>query len=322
MNRTFHLLVMLSTVLLSPLAIAHCQHAYFFEPKIKNLSFGNVVVPHHLPVGSILREHDFNEINNSQLTVFCSERRYIKWFNSQFSLSPDYHETIYNSTIPGVGIKFILNDNRTLSGPLPYYNEKAPVCRDNYESVAYCGNVFTTLSVQLIKTDKITGSGKIPNAQLIEVTANDLKLYQYNLLNTSISTPSCFFTQYNHHVSMGKIQQNHFNGIGSHSPPIPFSFSLQCSAQTPVDLSFKGQHSISTDKSIIALDDKPNKAQGIGLQILYRGKKVDINQPFKLISRTHVFQELLDFSAQYVQYQDKIASGEANVTLTLELSYP
>nr|WP_314265810.1 fimbrial protein [uncultured Moellerella sp.] len=322
MNRIRYLLLTLLTLLLSPIAAAYCQHAYFFEPRTHNLSFGNVVVPHHLPAGSILREHDFNQMSNSELTIFCYERRMIKWFNSQFLLLPNYHETVYDSTIPGIGIKFILNDNRTLSGALPYYNETAPVCQDNYESVAYCGNVFRTLSVQLIKTDRVTGSGKIPNGQLIEASVHDLKLYRYNLTNTSISTPSCFFTQYDHHVSMGKIQQSQFRGVGSHSPPVPFSFSLQCSSQTALDITFKGKQSISSDNSIIALDEQNNKAQGIGLQILYKGRKVGINQPLQLLPTTHLFQDIVDFSAQYVQYQEQIKSGDANVTVTLAISYP
>ncbi|MDE5306421.1 fimbrial protein [Providencia stuartii] len=110
--------------------------------------------------------------------------------------------------------------------------------------------------------------------------------------------------------------------MGSHSAPVSFYLTLNCSGETSVGIILSGRASHSADHSVIALDKRPDSAQGIGLQLRFQGEPIPLNKVFNLGTSFDRSPYAIYFEAQYVQIHPSVSAGKANATATLQIVYP
>ncbi|MEQ4619927.1 fimbrial protein [Providencia vermicola] len=301
---------------------SQCQYVANFTPHHTILSLGSIMVPHRLAVGSVIRELTVNEIDNYPIMVECSSPAYAQWGNSLFTLSSEHDNTLYQTNIDGIGLRFIPLEQTLGRDRLPLVNQSPYSCHTSNYRYRYCGSALKGIRIQLIKTKSIVGSGELSTDQLIEASIGNLPVQSYRFVNTKIMTPSCEFVEKHKRVKMNKVKQRQFQGIGSHSTPVPFYLTLNCSGKTSVGIILRGRSSHYADNSVIALDKRPDSAQGIGLRIRFQGEALPLNQIFHLGTSFNREAYAVYFDAQYVQTQASVRAGKANATATLQIVYP
>lgn len=301
---------------------SQCQYEPTFTPHHTSLSIGTIMVPHRLPVGSVIQEITLNEIDQYPVMVSCQTPTRAQWGNSLFPLLSEQYHAMHQTNVEGIGIRFIPQEQSFSRDRLPLVNHSPYNCYNTSYQYSYCGNAFRGIRVQLIKTKASTGSGVLASHQLIEASIGNLIVQSYRFLNTQIITPSCELQEKHKRVKMNKVKQSQFRGVGSHSTPIPFYLTLNCSGETAVGIIFSGRSAGYFDDSVIALDKRPDSAEGIGLQILFQGDAISLNKPFHLGTSFDRSPYAVYFSAQYIQTQSYISAGKANATATLQVVYP
>lgn len=68
---------------------------------------GTVTVPHRLAVGSVIQEVTLNGLSDNPIMVDCRSPVQAKWENSQFPLLSNGYNSIYQTNIDGIGLRFI-----------------------------------------------------------------------------------------------------------------------------------------------------------------------------------------------------------------------
>lgn len=301
---------------------SQCQYEPNFTPHHNSLSLGDVIIPHRLPAGSVIKEITLNEIEQYPPMVSCPTPTSAQWDNSLFPLLSEQHHATHQTNIDGIGIRFIPQEHTFSHAKLPFINHSPYFCDNTSYRYRYCGNAFRGIRVQLIKTKSSTGSGELDSHQLIAASIGNLIVQSYRFLNTRIITPSCELQEKHKRVKMNKVKQSQFRGVGSHSSPIPFYLTLNCNGATAVGAIFSGRSAGYFDDSVIALDNRSDSAEGIGLQILFEGQAIPLNKPFHLGTSFDKSPYAVYFSAQYTQTQPHIRAGKANATATLQIIYP
>lgn len=301
---------------------SQCQYEPHFTPHHTSLSLGAIIVPHQLSAGSVIQEITLNEIAQYPTMVSCQTSTSAQWGNSLFPVLSEQHYVTHQTNIDGIGIRFIPLEQAFNRDKLPFVNHSPYSCYNTSYRYSYCGNVFRGIRVQLIKTKASTGSGILASHQLIEASIGNLIVQSYRFLNTQIITPSCELQEKHKRVKMNKVKQSQFRGVGSHSSPIPFYLTLNCRGATAVGTIFRGRSAGYFDDSVLALDKRPDSAEGIGLQILFQGEAIPLNKPFHLGTSFDKSPYAVYFSAQYIQTQPYTRAGKANATATLQIIYP
>lgn len=301
---------------------SQCQYVPNFTPHHTVLSLGMVTVPHRLAVGSVIQEVTLNGLSDNPIMVDCRSPVQAKWENSQFPLLSNGYNSIYQTNIDGIGLRFIPQGAAFSRDKLPFVNDSPNACHITSHRYSYCGNALNGIRVQLVKTKNITGSGILSSHRLIEASIGHLPVQSYRFLNTKIVTPSCELLEKHKRVKMKKVKQSQFRGIGSHSAPVSFYLTLNCSGETSVGIILSGRASHSADHSVIALDKRPDSAQGIGLQLRFQGEPIPLNKVFNLGTSFDRSPYAIYFEAQYVQIHPSVSAGKANATATLQIVYP
>jgi type 1 fimbria pilin len=99
---------------------------------------------------------------------------------------------------------------------------------------------------------------------------------------------------------------------------------LSCNNNTNVNVTLNGEQNPETsDASVLALSGQGSEsvAKGIGVQLLYNGAPLKLNEMFKFETTESNAIVTYPLTARYIQTEDKIKAGSANATATLNLTY-
>ncbi|KOY63177.1 adhesin [Photorhabdus heterorhabditis] len=305
----------------SYISAASCQFDKEFKPEITNLSFGTLYVPRDHAIGTTIYEYRADELTNKGNIFYCDTSVKTSWGYTSYK-SADYNkDAIYESGVPGVGIRI------NTWGPgygldwLPRIVHD-PISCDN-SAHWYCGNTWGYLTIQLIKIAPTTGSGFVKNGQLIQARINDNIVHTYRLGNTRIMTKSCSLKDTNIIVPMGDIKKSDFSGVNSTAGGKDFEVILDCDDDVNIQLMLDGKQAKNNLYHVWALDQDNNQttASGVGLQILHNNQPVIIHSQINIGNSYSGGKLSIPLHARYFQIDRNITPGQANVTATITLTY-
>uniref|UniRef100_UPI00292BC236 fimbrial protein n=1 Tax=unclassified Enterobacter TaxID=2608935 RepID=UPI00292BC236 len=163
----------------------------------------------------------------------------------------------------------------------------------------------------LIRTFPNTNDSSVLATEYFELGGTNI----INQLACSVSTSSLSFP-------IGNVPSEQFIAVGTVSQQISTqNLGLNCDAGAAIKVTMTGiQSPDSSDPSILALSTGENTATGVGVQLLYGGKPLQLNQMLNL-KNSAGGQETFPITARYIQTKDKVTAGSANATATLNITY-
>ncbi|MDX7988023.1 type 1 fimbrial protein [Xenorhabdus sp. 12] len=305
----------------------HCRYAPGFTAKTTGVSFGDIVIPRNYPIGTTIKEIYLDEVDVQGYLAFCDYQTSATWDEPALNRAHYNYDAIYESGIPGVGIRI------NTWGPgfgidwLPRKAYPAQYCYPVdgfYRKVPYCGKTFGYLTVQLIKIAPTTGSGMMENRLLTRARlGHDITMHTFYLTNTRIITQGCSLTQSTTFVNMGEVKTSDFRGVNSTAGLKNFNLDVDCDANLHVGVELDGRPAKNYSNNIWALDYSSDNvtATGIGLQILLFNKPLDMREPILLRPSRAVRHFSIPLQARYIQTDARITPGKADATATVILTY-
>ncbi|MCY1297220.1 Fimbrial protein [compost metagenome] len=191
------------------------------------------------------------------------------------------------------------------------------------------------LLVSFYKTAKVIGSGEISNKQVGAFISriDDLwnpgwKAWAYpesivRISSIKANTLSCSLTAPSINVDMDKVGSHLFGGVGTwpgDNNTKPFSIPLSCAAGAKVNLKIDGNVQ-NASQGVLKLDAGKNSATGVGIQLLYDEKPVELGKTFKVGTASSKGEFNIPLKARYLQTEPTLTPGEANGSATITLTY-
>ncbi|MBD2785569.1 fimbrial protein [Xenorhabdus sp. DI] len=296
--------------------------------KMTPVSFGTIVISRDHPIGTTIGEIRLDQVIEQGNIALCHQPTPASWDESGFIRANYNNDAIYESGVPGVGIRI------NTWGPgygidwLPRIVERPSTCNTSSYShrngQLYCGRTWGYLTVQLIKIAPTTGSGDTHRQVLTRARlGNGITVNTFYLENTHIITQGCSLKQNTTFVNMGDIRKSEFRGIYSTAGDKSFELGLDCDANLNVQVLLDGRPAKNNANNIWALDYSSDNvtATGVGLQILYRNRPISMRAPFVSGSTQSGGYIQIPLSARYIQTDTRITPGKADATATVTLTY-
>jgi len=226
------------------------------------------------------------------------------------------YKNVYETSVPGVGITVATGDSRYFfSSP----GQEVPFAGTWQWS--YWGRSYT---ITLTKINPATGSGNTGQIRAVmSLSGINPDPVTISLLGANIKTLACSINNTTFSVPMGDIPAADFTGTGSTPKSSTFDLGMDCDADANINITLRGtQTPDSDDMSIISLSNygQPGVADGVGVQLLYGGKPINVNELINL-EKSSGGQESLPFTVRYIQTKGMVKPGSANATLTLDITY-
>ncbi|CDL81908.1 fimbrial protein [Xenorhabdus szentirmaii] len=309
-------------------AYTFCQHNEGVTAKTTRVSFGKIVIPRDYAIGRVIKEIYLGEVEQLGDIAYCDHPTYVSWDEPAFKRAHYNYDAIYDSGVPGVGIRI------NTWGPgfgidwLPRVSDRVLTCYPSQEAtgkIQYCGKTWGYLTLQLVKIAPTTGSGKLEHRLLTRARLNrDVTIHTFYLADTEIVTQGCSLTQTTTYVNMGNIKTSEFRGVNSTAGTKGFTLRLDCNANLTVSVSLDGRPAKNSSNNIWALDYSNDNAtaKGIGLQILLFNRTLSMREPFLIRSSNAIRHFYMPLQARYIQTKPRITPGKANATATITLTYP
>lgn len=197
-----------------------------------------------------------------------------------------------------------------------------------------------TFAFKLIKTGPIAANAGVSAGQTATWDTGNLTLLQLNLGNDIQITPqTCRVTSGTQHVLLTKasgLPTRVFGGIGSTSPPVGFSITVDCTNTAEgvrVNMAFTDQQTPgnSTRQLPLSTTTTGTNAKGVQIQILYNNFPVRFGRPLAAAdnpAQFYVFTtsdnspiNTIQFAARYIQTESEVTSGNASGIATFTMSY-
>lgn len=276
----------------------------------KSLSFGNVVVTRDAAEGSVIATAETGSYNNGNSLAFCDSAAYFAVQPTKWTTPGSSGQNVYNTNIPGVGIRLSINDN-----PIPYYLTTTSLMRI----------IIRNIKAELIKTGPVTG-GVLDNGHLAIAydSRGPLDIARVSLegTNTIVNETSCRVTTPNIEVNLNEHRKSDFSGPGTGTDWVPFSIGLYCSNTALIRVRIDAV----ADKDagvpgVIKLDSVQDGASGVGVQLWYSNENTPVLFGQDYSRQSSGGDDLIKLKARYYQTQGNIKGGKANATATFTLSY-
>lgn len=314
--------MMIIKILLAIISVSWCSMSIAGTCKnivdqISTVSFGTMVVQRDTPVGTVISSKSSSG-TSAYLTecVFPVTLRFSMYY--QGGKLSNLGEHIYDTNIPGVGVRFSTG----------YYFDNPPTITSYSDSGSVVG--WWGGNVELIVTGKVTsGSLSAETLGKIGVQGSD-EVYRdgltVNLTGGEIVAPACSLTTQALNFPIGNVKASDFGGsIGSvpSSSTVTENLGLSCDVDANINIELNGAKNNDTDlTSVLAITDQGNAgiADGVGVQLLYNGTPLELNKNIVLKKSTGG-QETFPIVARYYQTKTTVMPGKANTSATLNLTY-
>ncbi|HDX8833567.1 fimbrial protein [Klebsiella oxytoca] len=294
---------------------ASCQFTNGVTAEVPGyLSFGNVAVQRDVPVGSVIATATTGAYNGGNAIAGCSEAWTYRWELSKWGTLSTLGGNIYNTNLPGVGIRL----TNTASGKeLPY--------DQSMNSNTYVVISSNGIKAELIKTGDITGGALSTGVLARASVANQFYLANATLNGTNtITSESCSVITNPVNVPLGDHDKSEFSGPGSATAWQTFNINLSCIQGARINVRIDATaDSDAGVPGVIKLDSDPVNASGVGVQLWYRyeDSPVQFGQERYYYTSPSGGNEYVQLQARYYQTTQSVTAGKANATATFTLTY-
>lgn len=320
------LLLAVSVVSLSVLS----QHAWAAcsigsenrTPQKLNLDMGMISVDPKLPVGGVISTRHFPLNSAGLLALQCdSSGGSVKGVieGSSFTSLAD----VYQTNIKGVGIRFSLDDQHI---NFPY---QAAVVADKK-------TFGQQLTVELVKTDRVTGTGTLTEAMTTRYyldgddPSRPILTAQFQANSTVLNNPTCGFSpeSVQQTVQMQPIKAAQLTAVGQTAAAQNFTVGFSCApgyaAKTiEVKFHYQSDHNAPASNVLKNLSQTGCDAQGVGIALYF----TDFNN-YPLDSGGGIFFSgyvhnlpQVRIRASYYQTLPQIIPGAVYATMMMNMTY-
>ncbi|PHM60204.1 fimbrial protein [Xenorhabdus ishibashii] len=303
-----------------------CQYSAGFVAGMTPVSFGKITVPRNHPIGTTIKEIRLDQVDEKGNIALCDTYQPTKWEKPDLTPANYNSDAIYESGVPGVGIRINTWGAGYGIDWLPRtatYPFTCPSPQHLQWKTQYCGRSWGYLTVQLIKIAPTTGSGAVNSAKLTRAMLGyNTHIHTFYLSNTYIMTKGCSLNRKMISVNMGEVKKSDFRGINSTAGMQHFDIDINCDANVNVGLTLDGRSASWNTQDIWALDYSDNvTAKGVGLQILYQNRPVTMRTPVVSGSTQSGGNITIPLYARYIQTESDVKPGRADATVTITFVY-
>lgn len=303
---------------LSPVTHAACKFVNGVTASvIRNVSFGTVTVQRDTPAGTVLSTRTTGAYNNGRTIAGCDTSWVYQWSNSRFNTLSRLGNKIYDTNIPGIGLR-LSNTAASSTAYLPY-------------ETTFSANVYVLINKDGIKAELIktsvgaVGSGNLSTGSLASASVkNQFYIAGITLTGTNRIVPvACSVTNTAITVPMGNVLSSSFSGVGSTAASQNFNIPLDCDAQTRVKITLDATRDSSGAAGVIALNSASTQdtAKGIGVQVLYRNNPVAFGSAISVGTVASTGTYNIPLTARYYQTSSPVQAGQANAVATFTMTY-
>ncbi|WP_044173113.1 fimbrial protein [Phytobacter massiliensis] len=328
----------------------------FTMPIINTIS-----VPPDTPVGKEIYRQKISLSGQGPMSIKCDSAG-LFYFSYKYLTTPitppTYSNEVYNTNLPGIGIKFVSGLRSGDAFPVTYPSTNCTAA----STICNWTNGFAAASwFSLIKTANNVPAGKVSASSLPSVIYSIgqagamVDVYKITLSgDIQITTPTCDITLASQSmtVNLGRHEMSTFNGKGATTDWKDASINLSNCGQffgnsqgANVIATFNGDNVKVTmpysnfvtvtltslngiedaTKGIMKLDDSPNQATGIGIQLSTSEDTaglVNLTRGFTQALPMNGVQEVtIPLYARYIQTTDRATAGLANGRLEYTIAY-
>jgi type 1 fimbria pilin len=277
----------------------------------KTLNFGNVIAQRDAPVGSILATVSL-PASNIQLAT-CTNSGYQNATMVYLGGQTTSLSNVYQTNIPGVGIKGTI------------WSLVLSVSQYRSYTVDLIDSAASTFS--LVKTGNII-SGALSGGLAANITYDGSSgdAMDINLTSSNVTQVACSITTPNLSFPIGDILASTFSTTVGTTPTAANNtqnLGLNCDAGANINVSLSGtQNPDVSTTSVLALTGQGSAgvAKGVGVQILYNSTPLILNNRI-VLKQSSGGQETFPLTARYYQTKTSVATGSANASATLNLTY-
>lgn len=309
-NIAARILLSVATLFSSGSAMAYCNGGtfdFYFD-------FGTVTVARDAPVGTVIATA--RALNSTTSYATCTTITDTWAYAGTIFTAHSPIAYVYNTNIPGVGIQLY-----STTQWLPW---QGMTLGANAKTPQYYADAT---KYKLIKTGTIpSGNYSLTQGLILRHSVDTLgDVYRINIGSGSVTAVACTLNSNAINVPLEDVLGTSLTAIGSVAKPKTFDVGLNCDAGARVNVQMSGTKNTDTSAvGVLQLTNagSPGVAKGVGIQILYNGSPLALNN--RLVLKTSSGgQETFTFTAQY--YQTKAAAsvttGSANTTMTLDITY-
>lgn len=345
------------SMLFSTLGYTACTPIQGFLTTDIKMNIGRVIVKATDQIGTILKKSQINIAGNNS-TVYCNNTMSIfgglfgiSWGSNQGGIERDntvyatlskqpqlsnLGDSIYNTNIPGIGIRLYREvfNYQSFSGYYPYSRKlQSP------QTYRLGEGYFV---IEVIKTANQTGSGTLSPGRYSSYYTDGFESLPI-LTSTiygdtvSITSASCSIQgDANKLVRLPTVTNTGFKGIGSTQGEQAFNINISCNGgasasnyqeSSQIGLSFDFSPDPTTNQAIENTATSNSKASGVGVQLIS-----DYNNQNKIITKnSSIFlgsvqtnqnaSYQVPLRARYYQTNTRVNAGEVKALATLTIDY-
>ncbi|CAI2074517.1 Type-1A pilin [Serratia quinivorans] len=327
-NRPLCPRLLIALLLTGFVASSTAQAAYCTVVGTRTTTFSALTLQRDIPVGALLAESIIPRSQvwdcSSAVGVVSGQYTGVKTYGTYNSLLDGVR--IYNTDVTGVGYSLAIKGCGNAGWQsITTDSNYTEIC--SISGIWAGGNVQDSYRVRLYKTGPVT-SGTITNqrigvgiTKIAGVWDNEAAI---NINSFTITKVACSLSSTSINVPLGDVLISKFTGVGVSTADKSFNLGLTCDKEAKINVSLAGtQNTDTTEASVLALTSagQTGTATGVGVQLLYGGTPLKINNNLALKTSTAGGKETLPFTARYYQTKATVGIGQANSSATLNITY-
>lgn len=289
------------------------------SPYTTTLNPGDIIVQRDTPVGTVIATVTTPSPRTGGVWNNCINGGGTNYYYMSMFPTPSPVSGYYNTNIPGVGVAVGYSTAIPASFRSP--------ANAQFTAASGISNAYP-LYLTFVKTGDIV-SGRLSSGLLAYAYADgspSVKGVTVNINGNAITQVACSITTPNLTFPIGDVLASAF---GTAVGTIPSgaqntqNLGLNCDAQANINASLSGTQNPDVGTgSVLALTGQGNSnvAKGVGVQILYNGSPLVLNNRI-VLKRSSGGQEALPLTARYYQTKTSVTTGIANASATLNLTY-
>lgn len=220
--------------------------------------------------------------------------------------------TVYQTNLAGIGVRVSLRaiggyggfPDRPTPSPFSQRVDNPAALPDAVWKLGYF-----RLTIELIKTGPAATPGELEYHSERFLMAEHTPLAALDLTGR-ISTAGCSVNDATPAlIKLPAAMLDHFGGVGKTTGDTPFALQLDCNSAVTVFLRVDGAEPLTArGHGVLRNDATDDRAQGIGVQLLYHRQSVVLNHEMTLGSAS-AGRFTLPLTARYYQTRSRITAG-------------
>jgi type 1 fimbria pilin len=331
-NRTRFPLLLIALLLTGIAASSAAQAAKCTLLSSGTTAFSDITVQRDAPAGTELARYQFPDAQLWDCTTVAS----VTWQDMGIKTYGKYNSTVgngytvYDSGVPGIGFTLEVMGAGN-SWYVPGKDNSGYGIATSTNGLLSGGKYLVARRVRLIKTGPVT-SGTVMSKQvgaiIMRTYVSGVAQWEsespININKFTVTSLACSLSSTSINVPLGDVLISKFTGVGISTGDQTFNVGLTCDKEAKINVSLAGtQNTDTTETSVLALTSagQTGTATGVGVQLLYGGTPLKINNNVALKTSTAGGKETLPFTARYYQTKATVGIGQANSSATLNITY-